>query len=100
MTDIQGCTGQVGDEFSFEVPGVHYSKLRVSDVVPGELVVWTVIEGPGPVRRRSRRVDRNPDPFRAQPVGGRNRGVLHARRPASRSRVLRRLLRRMEPLRR
>jgi hypothetical protein len=45
MTDIQGATTQVGDEFSFEVPGVHYSKLRVSTLVPDELVVWTVIEG-------------------------------------------------------
>jgi uncharacterized protein YndB with AHSA1/START domain len=45
MTDIQGETGQVSDEFSFEVPGVHYSKLRVTAVVPDELVVWTVIEG-------------------------------------------------------
>ncbi|MDT7661043.1 MAG: hypothetical protein QOD04_599 [Pseudonocardiales bacterium] len=45
MTDIQGATRQVGDEFSFEVPGVHYSKLRVTEMVPDELVVWRVIEG-------------------------------------------------------
>jgi len=45
MTDIVGSTEQVGDEFSFEVPGVHYSRLRVTDMVPGELVVWRVVEG-------------------------------------------------------
>jgi hypothetical protein len=45
MTDIVGATAQAGDEFSFEVPGVHYSKLRVTDVVPGELTVWRVVEG-------------------------------------------------------
>ncbi|WP_328647508.1 SRPBCC domain-containing protein [Amycolatopsis sp. NBC_00348] len=45
MTDIAGDTRQVGDEFSFEVPGVHYSRLRVTDLIPGELVVWEVVDG-------------------------------------------------------
>jgi hypothetical protein len=45
MTDIVGATAQIGDEFSFEVPGVHYSKLRVTEMVPGELTVWRVVEG-------------------------------------------------------
>jgi Activator of Hsp90 ATPase homolog 1-like protein len=45
MTDIVGATERVGDEFSFEVPGVHWSRLRVTERVPGELVVWQVVDG-------------------------------------------------------
>jgi hypothetical protein len=45
MTELKGATGRVGDEFSFDVPGVHYCKLRVITQVPGELVVWRVIDG-------------------------------------------------------
>lgn len=45
MADLRGATTEVGDEFSFEVPGVHYAKFRVTDLVPGRLVVWTVIDG-------------------------------------------------------
>lgn len=45
MTDIVGSTERVGDEFSFEVPGVHRSTMRITELVPGELVVWRVIDG-------------------------------------------------------
>jgi uncharacterized protein YndB with AHSA1/START domain len=43
-TDIEGTTDRVGEDFVFEVPGVHYSKIRVTELVPGELVVWRVVE--------------------------------------------------------
>lgn len=43
-TDIEGTTDQEGQEFVFEVPGVHYSKIRLTELVPGELVVWKVVE--------------------------------------------------------
>lgn len=43
-TDIEGVTDQVGEEFVFEVEDVHYSKIRVTRLVPGELVVWRVVE--------------------------------------------------------
>jgi hypothetical protein len=45
MADIVGSTEQVGDEFCFEVPGVHHSTMRVTQMLPGELVVWRVVEG-------------------------------------------------------
>ena len=43
-TDIEGNTDRAGEEFVFEVPGVHYSKILVTELVPGELVVWRVVD--------------------------------------------------------
>jgi uncharacterized protein YndB with AHSA1/START domain len=44
MTTIDGDTRALGDEFSFRVPDVHYCKLRVTELIPGERVVWQVVE--------------------------------------------------------
>ncbi|SOE03812.1 SRPBCC family protein [Blastococcus haudaquaticus] len=44
MTRIDGDTRAVGDEFSFRVPGVHSCTMRVTELVPGERVVWQVVE--------------------------------------------------------
>jgi uncharacterized protein YndB with AHSA1/START domain len=44
LEQIEGDTQQVGDEFSFQVPGVHRSRLRVTELVPGERVVWRVLD--------------------------------------------------------
>jgi uncharacterized protein YndB with AHSA1/START domain len=41
---IEGDTGRVGDTFIFNVPGVHWSRIRVSDIVPGRQVVWDVLD--------------------------------------------------------
>jgi hypothetical protein len=43
-TDIEGVTDRAGETFVFEVPGVHYSKILVAQLVPGELVVWRVVD--------------------------------------------------------
>lgn len=43
-TDIEGTTDQAGEDFVFEVPGVHYSKIRVTELKPGERVVWKVVD--------------------------------------------------------
>ena len=42
---ITGVTDQVGAEWEYAVEGIHYSKLRVTELVPGERVVWRVVEG-------------------------------------------------------
>lgn len=42
--DIKGDTAREGDEFEFEVPGIHFSKQRLVDVVPDRRVVWLVTE--------------------------------------------------------
>ena len=44
MTKIDGDNRTVGDEFSYRVPGVHYCKMRVTELVPGEKVVWQVVD--------------------------------------------------------
>ena len=41
---ITGVTDEIGGEFEYEVEGIHYSKIRVTELVPGERVVWRVIE--------------------------------------------------------
>jgi hypothetical protein len=42
--DVEGRTDEVGADFLFEVKGVHYSKIRVTELVPGEKVVWRVVD--------------------------------------------------------
>ncbi len=41
---IEGDTAKQGDEFVFEVKGVHYSKQRLTEVSRDEKVVWLVTE--------------------------------------------------------
>ena len=43
-SDLIGPSADVGDEFVYEVPGIHRSRIRVTEVVPGERVVWRVVE--------------------------------------------------------
>jgi hypothetical protein len=42
--DVQGSSQGVGDEFTYRVQDVHYSKLRVTELVPNEKVAWLVLE--------------------------------------------------------
>lgn len=42
--DIQGSADKVGDTFSYRYGDVHYSKQKVTDLVPGQRVVWQVLE--------------------------------------------------------
>lgn len=41
---IEGVTDRSGEDFVFQVPGVHYSQIKVTELVPGERVVWRVVE--------------------------------------------------------
>lgn len=41
---VTGEPGAVGQVFDFFVPGIHHSRIRVEELVPGERVVWRVIE--------------------------------------------------------
>ena len=43
-TGIQGGTAEAGDEFVYEVPGVHRSVMRLAEVVPNEKVVWRAVD--------------------------------------------------------
>ncbi len=41
---IAGRTHEVGDEFTHWVPGVHYARIRVAELLPGKRVVWQVLD--------------------------------------------------------
>jgi hypothetical protein len=42
--EIEGATEKLGDEFAFHIPGVHYSKQKLTQVIPGKRVVWHVLD--------------------------------------------------------
>lgn len=42
--EIKGSTDQLGDEWTYRHGDVHYSKQRVVELVPGQLVVWQVVD--------------------------------------------------------
>ena len=44
MTKVDGNNAAVGDEFSYRVPGVHFCRMRVTELVPGRSVVWQVVD--------------------------------------------------------
>jgi hypothetical protein len=44
LEQIEGENSKVGDVFSFEVKGLHYSRIQVTELVPGTRVVWRVLE--------------------------------------------------------
>jgi uncharacterized protein YndB with AHSA1/START domain len=40
--DVEGSNEKVGDEFIYRVQDIHYSKLRVLELVPDKKIVWTI----------------------------------------------------------
>jgi uncharacterized protein YndB with AHSA1/START domain len=42
--EIDGRTDQLGEEFSYRYEDVHYSKQRITEFIPGQRVVWSVLE--------------------------------------------------------
>jgi hypothetical protein len=42
--DIDGVTDQVGAEFTYRHQNIHYSKQRISELIPGRRVVWQVLD--------------------------------------------------------
>jgi len=42
--DIEGVTDQLGAEFTYRVPDVHYCKMRIVELLPGKKVVWHVLD--------------------------------------------------------
>ncbi|MGA2295007.1 MAG: SRPBCC domain-containing protein [Acidimicrobiales bacterium] len=43
--DIDGNTDTLGDEFTYRYEDVHYSKQKITESVPGERIVWHVLDG-------------------------------------------------------
>ena len=44
-TNIVGATDQVGTDWFYLVPDLHYSKQHTAELVPGERVVWEFTDG-------------------------------------------------------
>jgi Activator of Hsp90 ATPase homolog 1-like protein len=42
--NIEGATDQRGSEFTYRYEDIHYSKQRISELIPGRRVVWQVLD--------------------------------------------------------
>lgn len=42
--DVEGSNDNVGDEFTYRVRDIHYSRLKVTERIPDERVAWLVLE--------------------------------------------------------
>ncbi|MDQ0276724.1 hypothetical protein QO003_001027 [Arthrobacter silviterrae] len=42
--DIEGGTEKLGDEFTYRVPDIHYSKFRITELSPSSRVAWLVLD--------------------------------------------------------
>lgn len=43
--EIEGGTDKLGDEFTYRYKDIHYSKHRITELIPGKKVVWLVLDG-------------------------------------------------------
>ena len=42
--EIEGDTDKLGGEFIYNVPGVHFSKQKITEFTPGKKIVWNVVD--------------------------------------------------------
>lgn len=42
--EIKGNTHQLNEEFEYQMPGIHYSKQKLIEIIPNEKVVWLITE--------------------------------------------------------
>ena len=43
--EVEGSTDKPGDEFTYRYKDVHYSKQKITELIPGKKVVWLVLDG-------------------------------------------------------
>lgn len=42
--DIEGSTTKLGDVFTYRYEDIHYSKQKITELIPGKKVVWLVLD--------------------------------------------------------
>jgi len=42
--EIEGRTDEQGEEFTYRYKDIHYTKQRISELVPGRRMVWQIVE--------------------------------------------------------
>jgi uncharacterized protein YndB with AHSA1/START domain len=42
--EIEGSTDKLGEEFTYQVPDIHHSKFRITELVRAEKVAWLVLD--------------------------------------------------------
>ena len=43
--NIEGSTNKLGDEWTYRYRDIHYSKQKITELIPGKKVVWLVLDG-------------------------------------------------------
>ncbi len=81
---VEGSTDKLGDEFTYRYEPVHYSKQKVTELIPGKRVVWRVLDARLDFTRDKTEWKGTEITFEYLEKGKQNRGPLHSRGPGSR----------------
>lgn len=41
---VEGKATKIGDEFTYRYSDIHYSKQRVTELIPGKKIVWAIVD--------------------------------------------------------
>ena len=93
--NIEGSTDKLGDEWTYRYEDIHYSKQRITELVPGKKVVWLVLDSSLNFIEDKTEWNGTKYHLRNLQEGRQDRSPFHPRGPGSRLRMLWRLLKRM-----